>query len=1154
MTNAIHKAMAFFLNRTLTIVAAVTLLLILPAVAQESGVRVTVEQLQNRIKAAQDAADLEDTSRTRLLELYRQSINNIEAARANEEATEEFRRAQREAPRQTQKIRASIESRAATDPMASVGGAESMSTEELGPRLDEELANQTAVEAKLAVLEARLESEIARPTAARARISAARAQVAELARQAGETPPDGQSAQFTEANRWARSTRLQALQTEITMLDRELLSYNDRNDLLIAERDQQAQGLERIGRRVDALRELINERRRTEAERAIAQANAALEDATTDEPLLQELADANLKLVERLKDQVEQLDQLARSESSRPTTAQIEAAFRSARRKLELEPTSAPVGMPILEERSELPPLRELQSERRAISRANTAVSLRLLEGQETRRELQDLDAYLDRRLQEEGVAELDPTVRQELRDLVTTRRLLLDRTLSNDTTLQRNLYELDDALKRLIDRTTAYDNFLTERLLWVRSTQRVDAEQWRKLPGEVARYLSPPSWLETVQLALVRAIEAPIYLLLVIVAAILFFRSGAFRRALIQSGEKCGRIRDDSIRLTFQAIGYSVLIASPLPLFLGALGGGLASAQDGSVFATAIGEALVEIAVWVVFPLLVLVLFRGDGVAGRHFGWDQEVLKKVRRQLKLFVATAFPIYFVLITSNTTDDLTGSFGGVLTLVAFIALMVSLEWLILGLGHPTRGAVARVFVANPESRWWRWRYFWFPLAVLTPVVFAVLSYFGYDYTTQQLAGSLFESIWIITIIWLGAAVVRRWLLMTNRRLAYDKARAALEAARARRAGEDDTPEADEGDIGEPEIDLVALDADSRQLLNAFVLLLIVIGLAAVWGDIVPAIGILEGVSLWNKTALVNGVEQLVPVTLEDVVFAGLVGLGGYVLATNLPSLLNIILLKQGSVSAGGRYTVQTLTSYTITALAVVVVLSLLGVRASQLGWAAAALGVGIGFGLQEIVANFICGLILLFERPIRVGDIITAGDAEGVVSKIRIRATTIRDWEQKEMVIPNKELITGRLLNWTLTDTRTRITITVGVAYGSDTDKAMALMLEAADECPTVLKDPAPFVHFTEFADSTLNLQMRIFVGSTSERLASQSDVLTRIDRKFKDANITIAFPQRDIHVFMKDVQAGAVLEQGVASETGGQSGMSARRVSGDEPE
>jgi potassium efflux system protein len=224
------------------------------------------------------------------------------------------------------------------------------------------------------------------------------------------------------------------------------------------------------------------------------------------------------------------------------------------------------------------------------------------------------------------------------------------------------------------------------------------------------------------------------------------------------------------------------------------------------------------------------------------------------------------------------------------------------------------------------------------------------------------------------------------------------------------------------------------------------------------------------------------------------------------------------------------------SYVIVALAVVLMLRPLGVNASQLGWAAAALGVGIGFGLQEIVANFISGLILLFERPVRVGDVITIGDASGTVSKIRIRATTLRDWEQKELIIPNKELITGRLLNWTLSDEMTRLFISVGVAYGSDVDRAMALIREAAEQNGRVLADPEPRVHFEKFADSSLNLTLRAYVGALSDRLPAMTELNGAIDQKFRAAGIVVAFPQRDVHLYAGDPAGPTLAPEGGGDE------------------
>jgi potassium efflux system protein len=148
----------------------------------------------------------------------------------------------------------------------------------------------------------------------------------------------------------------------------------------------------------------------------------------------------------------------------------------------------------------------------------------------------------------------------------------------------------------------------------------------------------------------------------------------------------------------------------------------------------------------------------------------------------------------------------------------------------------------------------------------------------------------------------------------------------------------------------------------------------------------------------------------------------------------------------------------------------------------------------------------------------VGDAVTIGDTDGIVTKIKIRATTIRNWDGKELLVPNKEFITGRLLNWSLSDPTTRLVLTVGVAYGSPVRQAMDLMEEAALENRTVLDDPAPNVIFQSFGDNALGLVLRCFVDSADLLFIVASELNEAINDKFKAAGITIAFPQRDVHL------------------------------------
>ena len=197
---------------------------------------------------------------------------------------------------------------------------------------------------------------------------------------------------------------------------------------------------------------------------------------------------------------------------------------------------------------------------------------------------------------------------------------------------------------------------------------------------------------------------------------------------------------------------------------------------------------------------------------------------------------------------------------------------------------------------------------------------------------------------------------------------------------------------------------------------------------------------------------------------------------------------------------------------------VATLSIIGINWAKLQWLVAGLSVGIGFGLREIIANFVSGLIILIERPIRVGDMVTVGDQSGTVTRIQIRATTLRTWDRQELLVPNKDFIAAHVLNWSLTDEIIRIFVTVGVAYGSDVEKSLRLIEEAALEHPNVLSDPEPLVTFEQFGDNALVLGLRCFVPELDLRLKVQTDLMRTINHKFKEAGIVIAFPQRDLHL------------------------------------
>jgi potassium-dependent mechanosensitive channel len=292
-----------------------------------------------------------------------------------------------------------------------------------------------------------------------------------------------------------------------------------------------------------------------------------------------------------------------------------------------------------------------------------------------------------------------------------------------------------------------------------------------------------------------------------------------------------------------------------------------------------------------------------------------------------------------------------------------------------------------------------------------------------------------------------------------------------------------------------------------------------GLFWVWVPVLPAFARLDEITLWSvlETAP-DGSSMAVPVTLAGVLL-GLLALALMTVgARNLPGLVEIGLLSRTRIDAASRYAITSVLRYAIVIFGLLVGLSLLGLRWSQLQWLAAALTFGLAFGLQEIFANFVSGLILLFERPFRVGDVITVGEFSGRVTRIRTRATTIQDFDNREIVIPNKNFITGQLTNWTLTDTTTRVTIKVGVAYGTDPARVHELLLSVAHEQPLVLSEPEPKSWFLAFGASSLDFELRVYVANVADRLPVQDALNTRIAALFAEHGIVIAFPQLDLHV------------------------------------
>jgi potassium efflux system protein len=686
-------------------------------------------------------------------------------------------------------------------------------------------------------------------------------------------------------------------------------------------------------------------------------------------------------------------------------------------------------------------------------------------------------------------------------------------------------LAELNAVTAQQQDKTIVYTRFLNDHLLWLPNVGISGLFSMAALTQSLHWFLSLNNlkslFEDSLQVLNTHKISFAFWILLI---GLLTFARPRFKEGIAKIVPLIMSIRTDSMLYSLQALVFTFGLSILAPLILLGAAALLNQHSDPAEYTQGLIKGLNHAGILVFILGGLKQICRPDGLAERHFRWRASVRNSFQRELGW--AALFGTILIIVIDINTVSIAPTDQQMIGRLAFISFMMGLGILIYRLWSP-HSEIVRDFKRDSNmANWTQLHFIWFPLLLAIPFSLIWMTVYGYYYSSLVISEHLNWSLGLILSVYILRELLLRSLYLSERKLHYAERvqkHQALQAEKQAKQQATTTEPPTNPDalplVEEPEMDYSKLSNQVRQALNLGAVLFFLTGIWLIWSDIFPALNLISNSTLdITKSQMINGIVQQVPLTLGDLTLGIALGAMTLLLSKDLPGLLEFTLLRFLPISAAVRYAVSSLTQYVVVIIGLVLIFRALGIEWSNIQWLVAALSVGLGFGLQEIVANFVSGIILLFEQPMRVGDIVTVDGVSGKVSKIRIRATTIINWDRQELIIPNKQMITGQFINWSLSDPITRVKVPVGIAYGSDVNLALQLIQQAADEHPKALKTPAPSVIFDSFGDSALQLELRVFVEDLENFITVKSELHSAINDKLNDADIVIAFPQRDVHL------------------------------------
>ncbi|AKC59661.1 miniconductance mechanosensitive channel MscM [Blochmannia endosymbiont of Polyrhachis (Hedomyrma) turneri] len=574
---------------------------------------------------------------------------------------------------------------------------------------------------------------------------------------------------------------------------------------------------------------------------------------------------------------------------------------------------------------------------------------------------------------------------------------------------------------------------------------------------------------------------------------------------------------------LTLQNIFWSIIIAIPIPILLMLFGYNLYQSWEYPI-ASAIGEGIITAAP-ILWLLMIFSYFTSqNGLFISHFKWKKNKIKQALYHPTFFIIAITTLLVTISTCNNYNN--KELYDTLSRLFFTILCICLTLITYRLKQAnfplyTDKHTSPNNIIN--------QYLWYIMTYF-PIISATAACFGYLSTAQTLLLQLETSLIIGIISSIIYYTTHRWIIIQKYKILSKRVKQTKHIINTKKHNISLLPKSytkTNNTINIPTAhsiikknihdlsnnDLYHISNQSLQLIRLTINFITIVIILSLWSELHYIYVFLEKTTILDTiTSIIVNTNNIQPITIKKLLTITLICFFTIKFTKYLPSLLILTILQYLNFTPGTNYAIIILTKHTLILFSIIISCSHLEIEWSKLQWLIAAIGVGLGFGLQEIFANFISGLIILFEKPIRIEDTITIENLTGHVTQINTRATTITDWDHKDIIIPNKEFITKKFINWSLSDTITRIALKIPGPPEINTATITHIILEAVKSCPLVLHIPQPEVYLINLEQGIPLFEIRIYTSNIKHRMTVRHQVHILIIHFYKKHGLQIPFP------------------------------------------